>query len=816
MIDRLRSDVAFALRTHAARPGATLVIVCTLALGIAATSVSFSVVNGFFVRPLPIHEPERFVRLYNSYKRADPYFTFSYPDFVDMRALRDVFVGAVAEQPEAFTVQIGGVPERVWGDLISERYFTVLGLKPAVGRFLADGDESPQGGEPVVVLGYGLWRRAFGGRPDVVGARLLVNGRTFRVIGVAPERFTGTILGFVADLWIPASAERQIRAREERTERGYRGWFGMARLQPNVGITQARAALDALAERLQRDYPGTNAGVGFTALPESEGRIFPLLRGSVLGASAVTTVVAVLVLIIACANVSGLLLVRATARRTEMAVRLALGASRRRIVAQLLTESAVLAAAAGAIGLALSWKLTELVAAYRLTIARGAPVSVDVTLDARVALSSALVIVAAALIFGLMPALEAARSDVIPALKSAPASGGSSRAWLRTALVALQIAVSTMLLAGCGLFLRSFAHARQIDLGFEPDHVITASIDLSAHAYSDAESRTTWRRIIREVRQMPGVEAASMAARMPLDLGLTRMELGPDGYQPTPGQAWPQTEFARVETDYFRTMRIPLLDGRDFSDRDRDESPAVIIVNDVVARQFWPKAPSAVGKTIATPGGERFAVIGVARRSKYFSIGEEPKRYVYFPLQQGAARTMTIAARVAGDPGGRVQALVARLHAIDPLVPIYDVTTMAERVAVSMAPASGGAAALAIVGLLALVLTSLGLYGIVAQTVSRRTYEIGVRRALGAQDRDIATLVLGSAMALVIGGLAAGLVAAFGGARLLRTLLYAVDAGDPIVFAVTPAVLVGVCAVAAALPTWRAIRISAARALRYE
>jgi predicted permease len=815
-LDHLARDLAFALRSHAKTPGATAIIVATLALGIAATSISFSLINGFFIRPLPIGRPERFVRLYNSYKQGDPYFTFSYPDFADMRALDGVFEDAAAEMPEPFAIALTGAPERVWGQLVSERYFQTLGVQPALGRFFARNEDAADGGDAVVVLGHGLWTRFFGGRRDIVGERVLVDGRSFQIIGVAPERFGGTTLGFVSDLWIPSAAERRVRFDEARTQRNLRGWFGMARLRPGVGVGEARAALDTLARRLQREYPSSNAGVGFTALPESEGRIFPLLRGSILTGSLVTVVVAVLVLVITCANVAGLLLVRASARRAEIAVRLALGASRGRIIAQLLTESALLTIAAGAAGLALSWKLTEFMTAVQVTIARGTPARIDVSIDGKVLAISLLVVAGTGVLFSLLPALETSRPDLVAALKDTPGSSGRARGTSRRLLVAVQIAISMVLLAGGGLFLRSLQNARHIDLGFEPDHVVETSLDVRLHQYPRAVLEMFWQQVLAGVRGVAGVESASLAARLPLDLGLTRISLGPEGFHVAAEQAWPLAEFARVDTDYFRTLRIPLLEGRDFSERDGPQSPDVIIVNDVVAHLFWPGAASVVGRHVVGPTGGRFEVVGVARRSKYFSIGEDPRPYVYLPLRQGAARALTIVARVSGDPAVYVRAIAAKVRELEPVAPVFDTATMSQRVALSMAPVSGGATVLGIVGVLALILTSLGLYGIVAQTVNRRTYEIGVRRALGAQDRDIARLVVGQALAVVAIGIAAGLAAGLGSARLMRTLLIAVDAADPLVFGVAPLVLLAVCAAAAWLPTRRAVRISAATALRYE
>lgn len=809
------SDVTFGIRTALKTPVASLVIVATLAMGIAATSVSFSLVNGLFIRPLPIDRPGQFVRLYNSYRRGFQYFTFSYPDFVDMRELRAVFADAVAEQPEAFSIGTSGASERIWGELVSDRYFQVLGVTPSVGRAFTASEDSTPGGDAVVILSDGLSRRVFASAAQAVTRALVINGQSFRVVGVAPAGFTGTTLGFVADLWIPSELETRIRPAATLRNRGMRGWFGMARLTPHATIDQARSALGILAERLEREHPDSNTGVGFTALRESDGRIFPMLRGSVVGLSAVTITVSLLVLIIACANVAGLLLVRASARRSEIGIRIALGATRSRIVGQLLTESALLMAIAGALGVAITWQLTRLLAAVRVTIARGAPVSVDVSVDARVLAVSVAAMAASCLLFGLAPALEAAKADVIGALKQVPARGSrSSRS--RAALVGVQVAVSAALLAGGGLFLRSLQHGRAVDLGFDPNRLATASIDVSLHGYSRDESDAFWQKLIAAVRRLPRTEAASLATRLPLDLGITRIPLGPDGYRPPDGEGWPSTELARVDTDYFRTLKLPLVEGREFTDTDRMQSRPVVIVNEFVARQYWPGVRSVVGKYVTTPEGERFEVVGVARLSKYFSIGEDPRPYVYFPLRQGGARTTTIVARTSSDDAEYVRRMVAAIRDLDPLVPVYDVTTMRSRVATSLAPTTGGAAALSVVGVLALILTSLGLYGIIAQTVSGRTYEIGVRRALGARDGDVITLVVRDALVMVIAGVACGLAAAVTGAPLLRAVLYDVNPADPVVFGTAPGVLLAVSAAAAFVPAWRAIRINAATALRHD
>jgi putative ABC transport system permease protein len=815
MFDQLRGDLQFAIRGQRKTPMMTAVLVGTLALGIAATSLSFSLVNGFFIRPLAIQDPDRFVRIFNSSANGQ-YSTISYPDFLDLRDLRGVFSDALAEEPAPFSMGIAGSYDRVWGEVVSDGYFPLLGIRPAEGRFFAPDEETDRGREPVVVLSHGLWTRRFGGTREALNGTLLLDGTTFRIIGVAPPSFHGTTLGMLSELWIPVRQERAGRPFEMRTRRGMRGFFGMARLNPGASVEQGRAAIDLLARRLQREYPESNRGVNFAVLSESEGRIFPAVRGSLLGAAGVVITIATVVLLLACLNVAGVLLVRASARRAEIGVRLALGATRARIVAQLLTEAVLLSLTAGAIGIVLAWQATRVATAVRVTIARGAPISVDVGLDARVLAFSVIVTIVTAVSFGLAPAFEASHANVIGALKDGGRRTGGRRSTLRHVLVASQVAVSMVLLAGGGLFLRSLQNARHIDLGFTPDRVVTSSVDLSLRAYSPEEGNLFWLRLLDGVRRLPRTESASLSARLPLDLGISMQTIAPEGYQPPEGRGWPATEFATVGTQYLGTVGTPLLEGREFTDRDTAASQKVIILNDVLAHQFWPNE-SAIGRHVVNVSGLRYEVIGVARRSKYFSIGEEPKPYVYFPLLQGAARAMTVVARASGgDAAAYLRDIGDVVRHLDPVVPVYDVTTMAERVAMSMSPTMGGAAALGIVGVIALALTALGLYGVVAQTVAHRTYEIGVRRALGAQDRNVVWLVVGQAMALVVLGIVGGLGLGLGSARLLQRLLYAVDPSDPLVFGLAPLALVAICALASSLPTWHALRISAAAALRDE
>lgn len=812
-LEQMWTDVSFGVRSQLKTPVVSIAIVATLALGVAAASVAFSLLNGFFLRPLPVHEPERLVRIFTSYAAGLQYFTVSYPDYLDMRELTHVFSGALAEEPAPVTIAVPGSFERIWGEVVSSGYFPLLGVRPAHGRFFTTEEDTTTGGHPVVVLSHGLWKRAFGGQRDAVGRTLVLNGRPFTIVGVTPAEFHGMTLGLVSELWLPAVQEKEFRRGDSLHSRAGRGYFVIGRLRPGVSIEEARASLDRLADHLQREFFGSNRGVRFTVIAESAGRVNPVVRAGVLGSTSVLMAVALLMLLVACANVAGVLLVRASARRTEIGVRLALGATRGRIVRQLLTEGALLSFVAGGIGVLLAWATTGILSAIRVTIARGAPVTVDFGLDVRVLAFSFVVTALTGMAFGLAPALDASQTDLVTALKNGDIRRGLRPSRLRSALVVAQVAVSMLLLVGGGLLLRSLENAHRTDLGFDPRGVVTMSADPGFADGSPRASAQFWPRLIDAIGRIPGTESVSLATRLPLDLGIVAGRIAPEGYQPPVAGGWPVVDFAGVGPSFFHTLRIPLLEGREF--RDTDVSGEVVIVNDVLARQFWPGAV-AVGKRV-TIGARRTAeVIGVARSTKYLSIGEAPKPYVYEPLQAGDARSATVVVRSTGDAAAHLRAVREAVRAIDPGVPLYNVTTMADRLAVALAPAAAGATVLAVVAAMALALTAFGLYGTIAQTVSHRTYEIGVRRALGAADADVVRLVVGAALTCVSIGLASGFALGWGASRLVRSLLYGVAAVGPVVFGVAAIVLVIVCVIASAIPSWRAVRINAATALRYE
>jgi predicted permease len=808
-VDSLRRDLAFGVRTHRRTPIVTAIVIATLSLGIAATSVAFSLINGVFLRPPPFQDPERFVRVYHHSASSAQYLPISYAEFDELRRLEGVFDGGLVEEPLPLALRIGDASERVFGEVVSDGYWPLLGIRPVLGRWLSTEEERT--GEALVIISDGLWKQRFGGSPSAIGRDVGIDGRPYRVVGVAPPGFGGTILGFSSDLWIPLASSPGWRGM--RTERSNRGLFAMARLAPGVSINHARAAVDILASRLEREYPASNSGIRLATFAESEGRILPTFRNEAIGASVLILVVAFLVTAIACANVAGVLLVRAEARRTEMGVRLAVGASRGRLVTQLFTESAILAIAAGGLGIALAWQATRFVSRTQITLARGAAVGLDVGMDWRVLAVSLGVTALTAVLFGLAPALETSRPDVLAVLRKI-AKPGERRSRSRWTFLSAQIAVSMVILASAGLFLRSLQHGRSADLGFDPTNVVTIAADVRATAASPAERRAFWTRLIDAIRRMPQTESVSLTYRPPLELGMVVASIGPDGFTPAQGEAWPTTEYCAIEPDYFKTLRTPLVEGRDFTAQDIDSASDVIIVNDVLAGQFWPDEP-AVGKHVVFPDGRRSEVIGVVRRSKYLFVGEPPKPYVFVP-QNGGAEAMTIVARSSSDPAVYLQAIANIVLSHDPNAALFDVGALSSRVDKALAPTTGAASSLSITGLMALGLTALGLFGAVAQSVGRRTFEIGVRRALGARDRDVIRLVGRETLTLIIGGLAIGSVAALAASRALQSWLYDVNPADPLVFGLAPAVLLAVCLTAAWVPIRRALRLSASTALRHE
>jgi predicted permease len=806
------SDLRFGFRQQMRTPASSAALVLTLALGIAATSVAFSATNTMFLSPLSAERPNELVRIYDtSTSGAATHLPTSYPDYLDIRNETAVFSGVVAEQPVPYNMGSGTQVERVWAQLVAGGYFSVLGVGPSAGRLFSPDEERIRGGEPIAVMSDAFWRERFGASPSAIGSSILLNGHPVRIIGVAAPRFHGTTPGFLPDLWVPVMVADRLYPVGDWLERRGTGFFFLTgRLRPGVSLAEARVAIDRLSEQLQRDHIA-NQGVRFAVLSESESRMFPMFARQVMGLSAGSMATAFLVLLVACSNVAGVLLVRASARRKEMGVRLALGATRGQLVRQLLAEHGIFSLAAGLIGLGAAVLAARTLSSIHLPIE--VPLGMDFLIDTRVLGFSFVITVATGVLFGLAPALEGARVNPIMLMKDGGEAEAPRQSRTRAALVTAQVAVSAVLLLAAGLFIRNLQNAKEIDLGFEPKGAVMTSIDLGMQHYSIERAREFWPRLTARLDSDPSLASSALVTCVPLELNLYTVSLAPEGYTPPSDGSWPLMGAAAAGPRFFRVMGTPLIAGREFDDRDRHGAPYVVVINDTAARQFW-TGQHAVGRRLQDRAGTLFEVVGVVKTAKYLTIGEDPKPYIYFALHQSDARRVTVVARERGDQAAALKGLGDVLRSLEPAAPLYDVRTLATHAAVALTPAQGSVATFAIVGTIALLLTAIGLYGTIAYAVSRRTYEIGVRRALGAADRDVARLVIGDASTLVIVGLVCGGGAALALFRVLRSFLYDINSIDPLVIAGAGAALVTACAAAAWVPARRAIRVEAVKALR--
>ena len=837
----LLRDMRYAARMLLKAPGFTAVAVVSLALGIGANAAIFSFVNAVLLKPPPVAEPGRLVYVFGG-TRADPYSVSSYPDYVDYRDRNEVFTGLAAYA--GITVSLGGgeQPEMISGLIVTGNYFDVLGVRARVGRtFLPEEDKTP-GTHPVLVIGHALWQSRFAGDPNVIGRKLLLNGQPFTVVGVAPAGFNGVEMGRTNEIYVPMAMQALVRPPrggysgemnpDLLSKRGPR-WLAMVgRLKPGVSPEQAQAALSTIAAQLAQAYKETNENQAATVSPLSEGD--PTERGTLLSVARLLLAVVGLVLLIACANVANLLLARAAARRKEISIRLALGAGRRRLVKQLLTESVLLALLGGAAGLLLAVWLVGAAQAYPPP-ANLFDAAFDFSLDRRVFAFTLLLSVATGVLFGLAPALQSSKPDLVAALKDEaallPGQGGAGarRFSLRNLLVVAQVALSLVLLISAGLFLRSLQQARRIDPGFDPERVLSVPLNVNLLRYTKAQGQEFYRQVLERVRAIPGVQSATLTRTPPLSGASRQTSVTVAGGEPTERQrssesaggaaevAENATLASSVGPDYFQTLRIPLLRGRDFTAQDREGAPGVVIVNETFAARYFP-GRDPLGQRISFGGakGPWMEVVGLARDGKYVTLGEAPAPFVYQPLAQRHETGMTLLVRTGGDPAGYAPAVRREVQALEPNLPVTNSRPMTELLAMSLYPARMGALLLGGFGLLALLLASVGLYGVMSYSVSRRTREIGIRMALGAERRDVLRLVLREGMTLVAAGLALGLVAAFSATRLLAGFLYGVSTTDPSAFVAVAALLALVALAASLVPALRAARVDPLEALRYE
>lgn len=828
-MDTLIRDLHYAVRTLRRSPLFVAVAAVTLAFGIGVNATIFTFVNALLLRPLPVERPDELVSVFTSWPE-ERYATSSYPDYLDLAARNDVFSGLVGHSMSIANLQYEGKSDVLVGELVTGRYFEVLGVAAARGRTLAPEDDESIGAPRVVMLGHGLWQRRFGGDPAVVGKTVRFNGQSYDVVGVAPRTFPGLVPGLASDFWIPAvrvdeiGPAGQINAvhgdpgRTGLERRGYRWLWLKGRLAPGVEPARAEAQLATLMSHLAAEHPVTNRNRGALVMPAREVRFHPDIDGVLAPAAAVLLGVVGLVLLIVCANLANMLLSRAQGRRREIAIRLALGAGRGRLVRQLLAESFLLALAGGALALAMAWWTTRLLVAYQPPIPF--QLGLDMGVDVRVMVFTSLLAFGSAFFFGLVPALQASRPDLVPALKEGSrGSAGSLRFWqLKNVLVMVQVAVSLVLLVAGGLLFRGLVAARSIDVGLDPERVAVLPIPLAMYGYDSDKAKVFWRTLRERAAAILGAESASVAVRVPFDVNLQNQSIYPDVLELDAGHPGFSIDVTWIDPAYFDTLGVPLLQGRNVRPTDVAGAPRVAVINAAMARRFWGDGP-VVGERFRVGGidAEPVEIVGVAADYKVRTVGEEPRPMVHFALAQTQPLYASILVRsAAADATPLVAELRRAALAIDSRLAFGDTTTLARLMAVSLYPVRMGAGLLGVFGLLALVLASVGLYGVIAYSVARRDHEIGVRVAMGARPGDVVRLVLRGGMGVVAAGMAVGLAVAAGLSRFLSGVLYGTSAVDPLAYGIAALALLAVAFVANYLPAARAARLDPLVALRQE
>jgi predicted permease len=819
LFDELTGDVRYAVRTLAASPGFALTAVLTLALGIGLNTAIFSVVEALLLRPLPVAEPDRIVSIYTSDFSSTQYGASSFPDYQAFRERSSTVTAISAYRTRQLSLNAGAETELVSAEVVVGNYFSTLGVSAARGRLLTESDDVGEA-PAVAVISYGLWARRFSNDPGIVGREVEFNGRPFTIVGVADGRYAGATRPFSVDAWISLAAGQLIQPglSDSMSRRDSRGWFLIARLAQDATPAKAQAEFDVLATQLYAAYPEEwrniqNSGRKVSIVSETGNRVPPDMRGPISGFMAVLMILVGVVLLTACANLANLLLARGTVRGREIGVRLALGCGHARLIRQLLTENVLLSLVGGAAGTMFALWIMRVLISFRPPTPR--PIFVDLELNLTVLAFAFLISLLAGLLFGLAPALHAVRRDVVPVLKEGTARNPARRFGLRTIFVTAQIACSTLLLIGAGLFMRSLQNASAIEIGFNPANIAVTSLNPAVVGYDEARGRSLYDDVLERVTTLPGVQSTSLAMAVPLNLFSSRRGTFVEGYQPRPGEDM-ETALNIVSPQYFETMQIPIVRGRSFTEADRPGAPPVIIVNEAFAERYWPGI-DPLGKRVGNgPDGPFREVIGVTRTGKYNTLAEEPLPYLYLPLRQQYNAALTLHVKTAGDPASMLPSIRDAIRRVDRTVPIFDPRTMDEQMGLPLLPARAAGTVLGAFGLLALLLASVGIYGVMAYSIAQRTREIGVRVALGAVRRDVLRLILGHAVRLIATGLLIGVSAAVALARFVAFLLYGITPSDPIAFTGAIVILIITGLVACYLPASRAMRIDPVRALRSE
>jgi len=796
-------------------PGFSILAILCLTLGIGTNAAVFSWIEGILIRPYPlVPHQDRMFALIGTTRGVTGHNGLSYPDFLDFEKNSTLFESFIVDRIMGTTLSVGDRAERAAGGIVSANYFDALGVKPILGRGFRPEEGEGRNAHPVTVIGYQTWKDRYKGDPEIIGKTQYLNGVQHTIIGVAPEKFHGTFIGYSFNFWVPTSMQETFDSTGYKLEdRGARWIESYAFLKPGVTRQQAQAELNAIAQRLENDFPETNRGQGFEILPlwktpfNAVGNLSPTL--------AITTAVAFFVLLIACANVSNLLLARSLLRRHEMTMRLALGAGRGRLIKQLFTEGLLLSLIAVAGGITVAYWCRNALVLVSPTRNPGITIDYPGHLDWRVLALSVAVCIGSTMLFALVPAIQASHVDLSGALKSEGGGlvGGSGRSRVRSVLVFVQVALSFVLIAGTGLLLRSLVQMQNSDPGFSTRDVVVSSADLFSAGYKLDRAKVFYEQMLQRIRALPGVQSAALEGVRPFsyaDYSSAPLEI--EGYQP-PRNEQVSADYNQVGEGYFATIGIPIVAGREFTRNDDENAPPVAIVNETTASKYWPAKKNAVGQRLKVKD-KWMEIVGVAKNAHYRTKLEQPTPFFYVPVRQNFFVQNGFIIRTDQSASAIMNALAREIHALDPNLAPLDTISLQEQVDRMSYTQRLAVALLAIFGGMALFLASIGLYAVMSYSVSQSTRDLGVRMALGARASDVLRLVISRGLRLTTAGIVIGAIAALMLTRLMGNLLYKVSPRDPLAFGFAFVIMTTVALAACFLPAWRATRIDPAQALR--
>lgn len=810
----LAQDVRYARRILVKNPLFTAIVVVTLAIGIGLNTAVFSAIDTLLLKPLPgVRAPDQLVQIYRSWPGGVNYGSNSIPHYQDVRdRSSSVYSGVAAWAFVQASITTGGRPQTAFGMAVSANFFSVLGVMPLRGRTFVPAEATGPGAHAVAVLSYDGWTQLFGGDTSIIGHSVILDGRDYTIVGVTPKEFHGPMPIVTPEVFLPMMQINELRPGEGDIlkARGSNSFNVVARLKPGVTLAQANDRMKAIVQGLRDEHPDQYKDNGIYLIPTTKAGIHPTLKNAEVGLSSVVMAVVAILLLIACVNVANLFLARARDRAREMAIRLSLGAKRRALIRQLLVESFLFALVSGVAGLAVAW--------WAIGVANRVSLPMDITFRPGLSVSPTVLLftlgvtVVTGFLFGLAPALQATRPSLVPALKGEEAAG-ESRSRLTRGLVVAQVALSIVLLVSAGLFLRNLSAATSVDKGFNADNMLIAALDPGLQGYTRARTDEFYHQLTERLQANPDVVAVGYATYLPLSLNESDSGVEIPGYTPGKNENM-SVQNSSVTPGYFAAMGIPLREGRAFRAQDDSGSVPVLIVNEQFAHRFWP-GQDALGKTVHTHGRD-WTVVGVVPTGKYFSLGEEPTAFYYTPEAQQWSYGMQIAIRTRGTPVNEVSALRSAVAALDPNMPLSDVRTMENHLGIALLPARVTGWALGVFGLLGLLLASVGIYGVMAYSVSQRTREIGIRMAIGAGGSAVIRLLMRQGLTLVLVGTGVGLVGAVAAERLIRGQLYGGNGLDLMTFVVVPLVLLVVATGAIWIPARRAAGLDPVLALRQE